>query len=529
MPRSVKVIRGDGYVRVEPWYPLALLKELTYYQRTREVDPKTYAPIYTGTYRDCYVKGVDVVDGGEVIEYCVTMPGFYSRVIDVLTAEGAEFSVCDNRKPFPEPNWEAGFEGLYDAQCESLYRLITAESGIMSCPTGFGKTHIIAGLLRSYSYAELCARNTPLSVVVTPSQDLTVQTSERLKQMMPTREVGLVYAGCKRFSQDIQVVTLDSMHLIELANAGIIIADEAHQLATEVRSNEFTRAIFARRWGASATPTGRYDGSDKLTEGLLGPVVVHKTYQDGVDLGILVPITVCWLKAPVPSIGIDAYMKYKTSAGKQRVGMLKDAGFRQLALELLSKIPDSMQTLGIMQQIIQMDFLMESFADKIPGLRYVHAATAKSSMDDKRIYNVGAVSAAERKKIYAAVRNGSIRKILSTYVYKQGVDFPAMTVVVQFGGGGSKIASAQIPGRASRAGTTGKDRAYIVDFWHDWDVEPADVSKGRDKAKNGPLLRDDKARDRVYKSLGFDRVLCNSVSELPFLTPKPAEQIGLGL
>ena len=88
------------------------------------------------------------------------------------------------------------------------------------------------------------------------------------------------------------------------------------------------------------------------------------------------------------------------------------------------------------------------------------------------------------------------------------VDFPQLDIVINASGGSSDIVNKQIPGRASRK-ADGKDRAYVVDFIHEWD---------RDKeGKPGPLLASDFARRRSYRQLGFKQNFVDSISELPFI------------
>ena len=92
------------------------------------------------------------------------------------------------------------------------------------------------------------------------------------------------------------------------------------------------------------------------------------------------------------------------------------------------------------------------------------------------------------------------------------VDFPALDIVINASGGGSDIVAKQIPGRASRR-ADGKDKAYVVDFIHEWDVIP-------DTGKPGPLLASDMSRKRSYKELGFKQYTVESIKELPFMEEK---------
>jgi superfamily II DNA or RNA helicase len=69
----------------------------------------------------------------------------------------------------------------------------------------------------------------------------------------------------------------------------------------------------------------------------------------------------------------------------------------------------------------------------------------------------------EHEKIYEEFRNGSIRRVIATGVYKQAVDFPLLSVLVRADGSPSPILSSQIPGRLSRL-SRGKGRGVLVDF-----------------------------------------------------------------
>jgi superfamily II DNA or RNA helicase len=364
----------------------------------------------------------------------------------------------------------------------------------------------------------MCARNTPTIVVATPEQDITRKDYYDLVELLPDRDVGLVMGGTKKFSDDIQVITLQSMHLLDRESIGAIIVDEVHTASSTKRSEIILSARKAMKWGVSATPDGRFDGRDIVTEGLFGPVVYRRTYAQGIEDGALVPIKVFWLKAPPPdhvrnhlgsnALGMDKYAKFKTRSGKYRNGVDRNEERNLMIAQILKEIPDSRQVLCIMQHLDQMDKLMAH----CEGTKNVHAATSQADLTHQNYHNLAAIPTKERRKIYDQMSEGEIRKVISTYVYKQGVNFPELSVVINAGGGGSDIVAKQIPGRESR-NIDGKTESYLVDFWHEWDVS-------RDKnnrLRPGPIHKDDRSREKAYTQLGFDQVWLDDVSELPFL------------
>lgn len=362
-------------------------------------------------------------------------------------------------------------------------------------------TRISSAIVRAFDPEQMKLRGTPTCVFAAPDKDITRKNWEAFVKLFPDREVGLVMSGVKKFSDDIQIATLDSLHLLNPDEVGLLIVDEVHTAASESRSESISRFNKALRYGVSATPTGRFDGRDLMTEGLFGPVVVQKTYQDAVKLGALVPIEVYWVKAPKPHIGMQYYSKYKQRDAKIRAAIISNPDYSKLVSDLMLKIPESKQTLCFTQWVKQ----MSNIHDYCRDIPYVHAQTHGS------VGTIGPITAKERKEIYSKVESGEIRKIFATFVFRQGVDFPDLDIVINASAGGSDITAKQIPGRASRK-VDGKDKAYVIDFIHDWDYDEVGG-----KRKIGPLLSSDMSRRRSYKDLGFVQKTVESIDELPFL------------
>lgn len=500
---------GDGFVLLEPEVPELLKKKLTYWHKSLDYDERTHTRISSGSYRALYTEDAVLTPQNQLVYHTYTMPGFIARITKILRDEGYEVTYIDKRTPAPTPDLDKALMGLRDYQLEGAHAAITSGGGIISCPTGWGKTHLMAAIIRAFDRSQLIYRNTPLSVVVAADMDICRKNYNDLRGILDkTRELGLVMTGEKGFSDDVQVITFDSLHHINPEEIGLLIVDEVHTAATEKRIDMIMAASKALKWGVSATPLGRFDGGDLMTEGLFGPIVYESSYQQGVKDGALVPIVVCWVKAPPPAIGIDRYNSYKTRLGKYNNGVEKNRALNGEVMRLMKLIPDTYQTLCIMPHMQQMNELR--FFDK--DMKIVHGETSADNLRENRYHDLYPISKKDRQEIYDAMFDGTIRKILATYVYKQGVNFPRLSIMICPGGGGSAIVAGQIPGRASRAGVEGKDKAYIVDFIHEWDTYEVD---GRLRA--GPLLKDDKARAKVYKELEFEQITVDTIDDLPFL------------
>ena len=366
-------------------------------------------------------------------------------------------------------------------------------------------THVMKSIVNAYSPEDLKLRGTPLSVLAVADKDIAFKNFVDIEELLPDREVGLIMSGKRKVSDDVQVITLDSLHHLDPDDIGLLIVDEVHSSASDSRAASITGITKALKWGVSATPFGRFDGGDLVTEGLFGPIVYTRTYQQSVADGALVPIKVYWIETEPPPIGLDMYLKYIDRNSKYRHGLWRHTGINQTIGEILRWIPDNLQTLCIMQFIEQMYYIRKECDDDV---QIVHAETSDKAL--AKYPGIHPVSPKDRRAIYDKMAEAEISKILSTHVYKQGVNFPHLELVINAGGGGSDIVAKQIPGRESRK-TADKTESYLVDFWHGWDM---------DERKRGPLLADDNARKRAYNNLGLEQIWIKDIDMLPFLEQK---------
>lgn len=413
----------------------------------------------------------------------------------------------------PKPDYAEAFKGLRPYQVPLVGKLIASGGGVLHAGTGAGKTRMAAAVIRAFPREELCARGTCTCVFACPDRDINRKNWEEFQEALPGRDIGLIMSGVPhRLSDDVVCCTLDSLENIDPDTVGILIVDEMHASASEGRAERVSAFHKAARWGVSATPTGRFDGADLVSEGLYGPVVATFSYLDGVKAGALVPITVCWLNAPEPGCGLYAYGKYATREAKIRHGWTANDDACRMIADILNCTPDSWQTLCMMQFIDQMGRI-HKYCEKSG---YVHAETNEAKLSGYPTLH--AVKPKERKALYDAFRRQEIHSMLSTHVWSTGVNFEGLSVVVNAGGGGSDIIAKQVPGRASRA-AEGKDHAYIVDFMHPWDR----VSQKGGSERPGPLLSADFSRRKAYKDLGFEQCKMNSILDLPFIDKSKAE------
>jgi len=512
---------GDGFISVCP-FPETLLAKLHYWKRQLVFNQRTHKREMKMSNEVLYTLQTGAGPDGKLAQTCFTLPGFAKRCKDHLNMSGFEVEVVDRRTPMPAPDMDKAMTGLREYQLELVYNMLMSGGGILSGATGLGKTHVIKALCNAYSHEALMQRGTPTIVVAVPDKDITQKNFDDLTKLLPDRNVGLIMSGRSKPSDDIQVITLDSLHKLDAEDVGVLIVDEMHAAASDTRSQELLRFSKARFWGVSATPDGRFDGKDTVAEGIFGPIVARFTYQDGVKAGCLVPVKVFWIDAPEPNIGLEHYLKYKTRDQRYKWGVYNNRPLNDMVGRIFAGMPAELQALGMLQFTKHMEQVLRGCANArvSPLPEQAHAGTDPAEFPASAFWHVHAISPKERRDVYDRMRSGEIRRAVSTHVYKQGVDFPDLRVVLNLGGGGSEIVSKQVPGRASRK-VDGKDSAYIIEFRHHWDTVRSPKTR-RETA--GPVFRDDVSRMKIYDSLGFEQINLENEKELPWATTNSSTQ-----
>lgn len=505
-PPALDLHIRDSGITLSPIVPEDLLKKLRYWHKKFTKDPQGYTMKVGGSTVRLYTltDKPSLQDGGLVsVQEMHTLPGFTAKVVHKLHELGYRVNIIDQRTPAPEPDIIKACKGLREYQYEAAYAALNSRGGIVSCPTGWGKTHLMGAIIRGYSPEAMALRGTPQTLVVTPTLDISDKNYHDLVDILPEREIGIVNTNYKRFSDDVQVVTPESLDHVDMSDVGLLIYDEVHTVSMG-RMTRLIQADRAVRYGMSATPTGRFDGGDKIIEGLFGPVVYTKTYREAVQDGAVVPIKVYWVTCPQPPGYTGGY---NSKNACYRHVIWRNSGMHEIVAGLMRRAADDYQVLAVVDKIEHMNFMLPHMPDDVVP---VHAETVAKKCTGLRRGNIEPISKKKRREIYEKVASGELTRVLSTGIYRTGVDFPNLRVLINCEGMGSQIIAGQLPGRASRS-RDGKDVGYIVDFWHPWDMV-----EDNGRSKPGMILRDDRARERVYTDLGFEQEWIDDPETLTF-------------
>jgi superfamily II DNA or RNA helicase len=183
--------------------------------------------------------------------------GYIRQLITRCRQQEIPCEIDDRRRSFPDINIK--FSGkLKSFQTEAADLMLSREFGVLSAPTGSGKTIIALYMM---------AKRKQPSLVVVHTNELAFQWIDRITTFLeiPSKEIGFIGSGKRSVGKKITVALVQSLYKCaeEISEQiGHIIVDESHRCP----SRTFTEAVsnFDSRYmlGLTATPFRR----DKLSK-----------------------------------------------------------------------------------------------------------------------------------------------------------------------------------------------------------------------------------------------------------------------
>lgn len=408
--------------------------------------------------------------------------GMQEEISEFLSREGVPFTFTDERdrtrlfKPF---KWDK-LATLRPGQKEVLESIINHDHGIVVCSTGFGKSFLIGELTKSYPKSRF--------IIAAPRIAETKNIFNHLCEILPRNEISLIGAGSKDPpGRRVAISVSNSLGKADFQNCDIFIFDEAHMCGhNSVTTKLLATLCDSRNYGFTATPVGRSDKSDKVMEALFGREIARFDYQDCVDAGNVTQIHVVVYDVSGNIMSSQSPFGNAFVQNKRRYYWRNEV--RNLTIACVAReVPENESVLIMVESVdhlIQLAVMLPEFAI-VCGDGNDLKRRAKSL--GFKLMNRNGDDKEESEKIYNDFRSGALKKVIATGVYRQGVDFPSLSVLIRADGSPSPIASGQIPGRLSRL-SPGKTQAVLVDF--------------RDMF-NTNALRNYYARMRTYKKNGW--------------------------
>lgn len=384
-------------------------------------------------------------------------------------------------------------ETLRDYQNAAIEKMVKAKRGILQLPTGAGKTETAVGVVGALK------RN---AIFFVHTKELVAQAQARFQRYYPDVKVGTIGDGiidpgpitiasiqtisswlippkepkqkAKELTTEFQarydkyIVKLEEWGTINeratkfLAKFPIAIFDECHHLAADTFftcAQACTGAEFL--YALSATPF-RDDNADLLIEAGSGSTIYSLSLSDVVDMGYLLPAEVHLHEyAPLPPMNLsDSY------AEQYKICITTNDNRNDKICELVEQeYQQGHSILVLCREIEHLDILQGRLnAAGIPAAT-VHAKTKN------------------RLELLEQFKSETIRVLLGSTIFDEGVDIPAVDTIILAGAGRSRVKSYQRIGRSLRL-HPGKTRAIIHDF--------------KDEVK--PFYYHYQARTRLYDS-----------------------------
>ena len=197
-------------------------------------------------------------------DHLVLPRGCLEDVYALLADMNRAFTIVDHRNVGPA--LRVNFRGiLRDEQKIAAEAMLAHDIGILSAPTGFGKTAIAAWLIAARQVATL---------VVVNRRELQEQWIERLESFLDIK-VGRISGGHNRpIGVDVALIQSLVRRGAEVAHYAYLIVDECHHLP----AHSFERVVHQAKAkyvsGLSATVT-RKDGRHPIIQMQCGPVRYH--------------------------------------------------------------------------------------------------------------------------------------------------------------------------------------------------------------------------------------------------------------
>lgn len=406
--------------------------------------------------------------------YCGPLPSFDTNPID------------HHRIPPELGGWK-----FRDYQIGAMLAAVRCERGILSLPTGSGKSAVMAGIIQSI--------NLPALILV-PNLDLLEQTADVMQEAVGhLGDVTIIGGGSKEIGF-VTVATPGSLANLFVDRAIdrwlVVMADECHHINLAGQAQDTTlwykllmSCTAPYRFGLSGTVPPRSNAARWLLEGATGPIIYEISTSKLIEEGYLSPAVIemvgmfhsprisRWVEAREVHLFGDARNRKVVDAARREAGVGKSV---LVLVDLKSKhgqvladmMPEAFYVTGDTPVEERVD-VVRRFKGGFGADAGVPSATSGQG-DPKEARLVG----------QCGVANGAVGPILIGTVFGEGIDIPSLDVVVMASGGKSHRLTVQRVGRALRK-AAGKDKAKIIDFIDD---------------DGGVLLRHSKARLETYLS-----------------------------
>ena len=388
----------------------------------------------------------------------VLLAGLVPRVVKYCQDNGIAFDV----QPLPgslkavSPSLP-GIELREDQVC-LLQCVADHKRGLLVAPPGIGKTVLAGALISQYPKS--------IIVMIINKTSLFTQTIENFEKWFGEKNVGIIGNGIynpKRVNVVMAATALsicirdsekgyqnknykDFFEL--LTKADVLIADEAHHVSQIDGSYAciFKRCLATIRVGLTATPLIK-NKEALICEGFLGEVIGELTMKEGLEKGLLARPKIKLI--PVPFNSSIGDLRSYQDIYKHGI-ILNRARNRLVVKEAAERVAEGKSVLIIIVDVInEQGKVIQEMGRDVYGI----------NIDIVQ----GSTESETREKIKKSLQKKETKVVVSTSVFKEGINIPSLDCIINACGGKSEISVLQTAGRGLRI-SEGKEQILIIDF-----------------------------------------------------------------
>jgi len=335
-------------------------------------------------------------------------------------------------------------------QTESINRILASyeqnkhSSELLVLPTGSGKTVIFSQIIHHLS--EKYGVN---ALVIAHRDEILDQSADKYRMVKPDAIIGKVGSGIHEYGGEVTVASIQTIsrpeHLKRLQSIGygLVITDEAHHSQAESYQKVYEVLPDAFHLLVTASPD-RLDGKPLLD----GKKPLYEASI--IDLATHEPAYLCDMRAiPIQTnLSLDGI---HTQAGDFKIDELEaavdTAERNQLIVQKYQQYASGRRAACFAVTVEHAEHITEAFND---------AGIASGVV-------VGTTPLPERKKLYKAFRDGSVRVLTTVNVLSEGWDEPLCDCIIMARPTQSRALFVQAIGRGLRL-APGKQDCIILDI-----------------------------------------------------------------
>ena len=381
----------------------------------------------------------------EYEKYYINRDGsFYSglipRILEYARKKKMEVEIDYSKREIIKAENEPSIKGITfrDYQLKLINDAIVNQRGIIQSPTGSGKTEIMIGMTSCFPSAK--------TLILAHTLDIVNQTYNRIKKY-GFKDLSIITGKKKNEFTSITIATVQTFSKFDPSLYStyfdIVYVDEAHHVAASQYGKVFSEILAPIRIGFTATPlTDTY--KELVAEGYLGPIVGKLTIEEAGEMGILARPKIKLI--PIPTIqsikDINGYKAIYNAA------IINSNARNLFIVNEVERCRKENKTVLVMVKEIEHGKNLESLCNKFE----INVEFVRGSTDSD-----------QRERIKQSLNNKEYDCVISTAVWREGIDVPSLNCLVNACGGKSEIMTLQAIGRGLRK-TDNKSEVEIIDF-----------------------------------------------------------------